>query len=326
MAINLMELKPTVLSRDLSGYITFLYGPAKVGKTYFGSKMPKPLLLAFEVGYHAIPNIYAQDVTSWVEMKQILRDLKRPEVQDKFKSIIVDTVDLAADACQKYICNQLGIENIGDGGWTNNGWAKYKKEFEDVFRGLTQLGYSVVFISHDKEKTVKPKNANEYQQIGSSMQSSALAIIENMADIICYAHMKPTEDGYKRVLTLRSNDESVRCGSRFRYMPNEIDFTYEALTKALNEAIDKEEAEGAIVTDEKIAVPVIKELDFNSIINSCKESINEILNINQSNSSKITKIVETYLGKGHKISECTEDQVELLDGIANELIALKKSL
>ena len=55
----------------------------------------------------------------------------------------------------KYICNQLGIENIGDGGWTNNGWAKYKKEFEETFRTLTQLGYAVVFLSHVKEKTIK---------------------------------------------------------------------------------------------------------------------------------------------------------------------------
>lgn len=289
--------------------------------------MPKPLLLAFEVGYHAIPGLYAQDITSWVEMKQVLRELKKPEVREKFQSIIVDTVDIAADSCQKYICNQLGIENIGDGGWTNNGWAKYKKEFEEVFRTLTQLGYSVVFISHDKEKTVKPKNGSEYQQISSSMQSSALAVIENMADIICYAHTVPTSDGdYKRVLTLRSNDESVRCGSRFRYMPNEIDFSYEALTSALNDAIDKEEANGAVVVEEKIAAPINKEYNFDALMESCKNSINEIINKNQSNSGKITKIVETYLGKGHKLSESTEDQAELIYGISEELITLKNSL
>ena len=53
MAINLLNLQPHKVSRDLSGYITFLYGPAKVGKTTFGSKMPGALLLAFERGYNA---------------------------------------------------------------------------------------------------------------------------------------------------------------------------------------------------------------------------------------------------------------------------------
>ena len=49
-----------------------------------------------------------------------------------------------------------------------------KKEFEDVVRTITQLGYAVFFISHDKEKTIKLQNQPEYQQIGSSMQSSAV--------------------------------------------------------------------------------------------------------------------------------------------------------
>lgn len=37
MAINLLSLEPHKVSRDLSGYITLVYGPAKVGKTTFGS-------------------------------------------------------------------------------------------------------------------------------------------------------------------------------------------------------------------------------------------------------------------------------------------------
>ena len=188
MAIDLLSIQPHKVSRDLSGYITFIYGPAKVGKTTFGSHMPGHLILAFERGYNALPGVMVMDVTSWGEMKQIVRELKKPEVKEVYKSIIIDTVDVAADSCQKYVCNQLGIDNIGDGGWSNNGWAKYKKEFEETFRTITQLGYAVLFISHSKEKTVKPENGEEYQQICSSMQSSARAVVENMSDIIGYAH------------------------------------------------------------------------------------------------------------------------------------------
>ena len=217
MAINLLEVKPHIVSKDLSGYITFIYGPAKTGKTTFGTKMPGHLILAFERGYNCLPGAMAQDIQTWGDMKQVLRELKKPQVREMFQSIIIDTVDIAADLCQKYMCNQLGIENIGDGGWATNGWAKYKKEFEDTFRALTQLGYAVVFISHDKEKTIKPQYGNEYQQIGSSMQSSAYSIIENMADIIGYAHPKVNSEGQSKVvLTLRSFDNSVRCGGRFK--------------------------------------------------------------------------------------------------------------
>lgn len=322
MAINLLELTPHKVSRDLSGYLTFVYGPAKCGKTTFGSKMPGALLLAFERGYNALPGVIAQDITTWGEMKQVMRELKKPEVKERFKSIIVDTADIAADLCQKYICSQLGIENIGDGGWTTNGWAKYKKEFEDVFRSLAQLGYAVVFISHDKEKTITPQNAKEYQQIGSSMQSSALAIIENMCDIIGYAHPKVTEAGARMVLTLRSPDNSVRCGCRFKYIEPEIDFTYEALTKALNEAIDKEanETNNQYVTTERQSAPILKEYDFDALMNEFKEIVGGLMERDSAtNMPKITQIIDKYLGKGKKISEATRDQAELVYLIVTEI-------
>ena len=323
MAINLLEIQPHKVSRDLSGYITFIYGPAKSGKTTFGVKMPGHLLLAFERGYNALPGVMAQDITSWGEMKQVLRELKKPEVKAQFKSIIVDTADIAADLCQKYVCSQLGIENIGDGGWTNNGWAKYKKEFEDVFRTLAQLGYAVVFISHDKEKTIAPQNGKEYQQIGSSMQSSALSIIENMSDIIGYAHPKVNEDGTSRmVLTLRSPDNSVRCGCRFKYIAPEIDFTYEALTKAMNEAIDKEanETNNQFVTDERQEAPIIKEYNHTELMAEFGKVVGDLMSKNEIlYGPQITSIVSKYLGKGKKISESTPEQAELVYLILQEV-------
>lgn len=294
----------------------------KIGKTTFGSKMPGALILAFERGYSAIPGVVAQDITTWAEIKQVVRELKKPEVKERFKSLIIDTADIAADCCQKYICNQLGIENIGDGGWTTNGWAKYKKEFEDVFRTLSQLGYAIVFLSHDKEKTIKPQNGNEYQQIGSSMQSSALAIIENMSDIIGYAHTAQLPDGSsKAVLTLRSSDNSVRCGCRFKYIASEIDFDYNALTKALNEAIDKEAAitNGAFVTDERQAPVTPVEYDYDALMKEFQELVSQIMSINQSNGIKITSTVDKYLGKNKKVTDATPEQAEFIYLINEEL-------
>jgi hypothetical protein len=322
MAINLLDLTPHSVSRDLSGYITFLYGPAKCGKTTFGSKMPGALLLAFERGYNALPGVIAQDITTWGEMKQVVRELKKPEVKERFKSLIVDTADIAADCCQKYICSQLGIDNIGDGGWAVNGWAKYKKEFEDTFRTLTQLGYAVVFISHDKEKTIKPQNANEYQQIGSSMQSSALSIIENMSDIIGYAHPKVTDQGSQMVLTLRSADNSVRCGCRFKYIQPEIPFTYDALTKALNEAIDKEASEtnNQYVTNERQAAPIVKEYNYEALMSEFQTLVGKLMEKNAAtNSAKLTHIIERYLGKGKKVSDASIEQAEFIYLINEEI-------
>ena len=151
MGIDLLSIKPHKVSRDLSGYITYIYGAPKTGKTTLATQMPDALLLAFEKGYNALPGVMAQDITTWGEMKQVYRELKKPEVKAQFKSIIVDTVDEAAEMCQKYICQQKGIESLGDLGY-GKGWGAFNTEFSEVFRGLTQLGYAVFFIGHDKFK------------------------------------------------------------------------------------------------------------------------------------------------------------------------------
>ena len=322
MAINLLAIQPHKVSRDLSGYITLLYGPAKVGKTTFGAQMPGELILATERGYNALPGVIVQDITSWSDIKQVVRELKKPEIQAVYKSLIVDTIDLAADMCQKYVCNQLGIENIGDGGWTNNGWDKYKREFEDVFRTLAQLGYAILFISHDKEITIKHENGIEYQQIRSSMQTSALKIVENMSDIIAYAHPVIREGQPKRILTLRSADNSIRCGCRFKYMVPEIDFSYDNLVKALNDAIDKEAAEtgGKFVTEERIAAIETPTYDYDALMNEFATIAGELMNKEPTYyQPRITQIVEKYLGKGKKVADTTRDQAEFLYLIVTEI-------
>ena len=324
MAINLLDIKPHKVSRDLSGYITFIYGPAKVGKTTLATQMPKALLLAFERGYNAIPGVMAQDVNTWGEMKQIYRELKKPEVQEVYKTIVVDTIDIAADLCQKYICNQLGIDNMGDGGWGTNSWSKYKKEFEEIFRGLTMMGYAVVFISHSKTGTDKDQTGKEYGYIKPTTQSSALQIIENMADIYCFARMYLGADGEeKRVLTLRPPAGSgISCGSRFKYITPEIPLNYDALTKAVEEAIDKEAKEhnNEFVTTERETAPVVMEYDFDELTAKFESIVGDLMRKDQAYyQPRITQIIEKYLGKGKKMSGVTRDQAELVYLIVSEI-------
>ncbi len=110
--INLMDLQPHKVSRDLSGYITYLYGVSKIGKTTFAAQMPGALILAFQRGYNALPGVYAQDITSWAETKMVTRELKKADAKERFHSIIIDTIDIAAAACEKYIIAQAGVDTL----------------------------------------------------------------------------------------------------------------------------------------------------------------------------------------------------------------------
>ena len=90
--IDLLKIQPHKISRDLSGYMVYVYGAAGTGKTTLCSEFPDVLLLAMEKGYNALGGILVQDITSWADLKQVLRELKKPEVKEKFKTIAIDTV------------------------------------------------------------------------------------------------------------------------------------------------------------------------------------------------------------------------------------------
>lgn len=314
MAINLLNIQPHKVSTDLSGYITFIYGAPKSGKTTLATQMPKALLLAFEKGYNALPGVMAQDVTSWGDMKQIFRELKKPEVKNTFNSIIVDTIDIASDMCQKYICDQNGITTLGQLGF-GKGWTFFKNEFSLVFRGLTQLGYAVVFIGHDKE--VLDDNGN--RTIRSALTSSVRTIITGMADIIGYAHQ--TKGQPQSVLTIRCGDDSIECGSRFKYIKPEFPMSYNNLVSAVREAIEKEAAENdnKFITDKKQEVKEAPSYDFNLLMKEFQGLVEAIMDESPDNAAKITSTVEHYLGKGKKASEITPYQAEFLYLINEDL-------
>lgn len=317
MAINLLALKPHKVSRDLSGYITYIYGPGGAGKTTFGAATPKPLLLAFEKGYNALPGVIAQDITTWGELKQVLRELKKPEVKEAFSTIIIDTVDIASQLCEKYLCSQLGIENIGDGGWATNGWAKVKREWEQTFRAVTMEGYALVFISHSKDKTFTRKDNTSYNQIVPSCSTAYNEIIKNMSDIMGYIEIENGE----RKLILRSADESVDCKCRFKMIEPEIDFSYQSLVDALNRAIDAEaNATGnQFITNERATTTTAVTYEYDLQKAEFNEIVGKIMTKNQANGPKITAIVDKYLGKGKKVSEATPEQAELIYLINVEL-------
>lgn len=318
--IDLTAIQPHKVSRDLSGYITYIYGPAKAGKTTFATKAPGHLLLAFENGYNAIPGAMAQPITSWGDVKAVIRELKKPEVKEKFKVIVVDTCDIAATLCDKYICQQNDVDSISQIPY-GGGWAKAKKEFEETWRTISQLGYSLIFISHSKDKTFKREDGSEYNQIIASCPSSYNDIIKNMSDLIGYIDM---HNGDRR-LVLRSLDNKVDVGCRFKEIAPVIPFGYDELVKALNEAIDAEAAatKNQFVTEERNVAPIAQEYDYDALMSKFQTIVGNLMQKDDAKyKPKIQSIVAKVLGRDKKVSDCTPDQAELISIIVDELSVL----
>lgn len=323
MALDLLAIEPNKVSTDLSGYITYIYGEGKTGKTTMASKMKNALLLAFEPGYKAIPGIRAQDITSWAQVKQVQRQLRDPKVKEAYKSIVVDTVDIAAALCEKYVCSQAGVERLNDVPY-GQGWTKVKKEFEETFRAIAQDGYALFFISHSKDKVFKAKDGTEYNQIVPSCPTTYNEIVKNMADIYAFAEKYLDENGENRVrLNLRSPDNRADTGCRFKYIVNTINFEYSDLVKALEDAIETEAQmtnNASLFTDEKVKAVEVVNYDYDALMAEFQSIVSVLMEKdNNFYTPRITQIVDKYLGKGKKVSEATRDQAEFIFLIIAEM-------
>ena len=324
--INLLDITPHEVSRDLKGYTVLLYGEPKSGKTTTASKFPNALLLAFETGYLAIPGVMAQPVNKWSEFKQILKQLNDENVRAKFDNIIIDTVDIAYDLCEKYICNANGISTIGDLPF-GKGYALAKKEFDEALRSIPQRNYGLIMISHSQDKTFKDSEGNEYQQIVPTLANQPRLVVDRMSDIILYAHPVELEDGRTTTIGFMRGTPRFVAGSRFKYTPDSIEFSYANLVNAIGDAIDRQAKDfgGQYVTDAPTTAHVTEpELDFDDLMNQFNTLVSKIQNatggaFGTTWAPRIVAITDKYLGKGKKVSEMSRDQVEQLVLIVDDL-------
>lgn len=326
MAIDLLAIQPNIVSRDLSGYVTYIFGEPKVGKTTMASQMKNALVLATEPGFKTIPGIRAQEILTWGQFKQVLSQLKKPEVKAAYKSIVVDTVDILIDLCEKSILDEHGVEKLTDIQW-GEGTKALKKEVESALRSIAQMGYALFMISHATIRPFTRLDGTTYDQIMPTVTTKLNTVICGMADIYGYAHKVSDADGNGNiVLTIRANDDSIHCGSRFKYIDSEVPFTYDALAKAVTDAIDREakETKGQFVTDEPIKYAEPESYDFQELMNEFNDLVASLKEktgkeFNSIWGAKIREVVARYLGKGRKVADCTEDQAEQLSMIISDL-------
>lgn len=115
--IDIFNIEPTKVSRDLKGKYILLYGEEKSGKTTFGSQMPRNLFLCFENGLNAISGAKGVYIFNWTDMFKILRQLRDPKAREMYDTVTIDTVTIAWNLCEKYICQRENVSSIRDVAW-----------------------------------------------------------------------------------------------------------------------------------------------------------------------------------------------------------------
>jgi hypothetical protein len=326
--MSLLDLEPHKVSRDLRGYSVLFYGEVKSGKTTNASKFPNALLLAFEKGYSALAGVYAKPMNNWTDFLKTLRELKEPEVQEKFETIVIDTADIAYEYVEQYICNVEGVDTIGAIPF-GQGFTKAGREFDSKLRQIVQMGYGLVLISHSQDKVFQNEDGTEYNKIVPTLSNKARLIVSRLCDIIGYSRQIETPNGLETYLFMRGTPR-FEAGSRFPYTSDRIPFSYENLVADIGQAIDKQaEADGGqFVTDERenLHKKYATDLDFDALMSEFETLTSWMVETNAPHfAPRITESVERHLGQGRKVADCSRAQVMLLDIIVTELEDLKES-
>lgn len=324
MAIDILNIQPSVISRDLRGKYVLLYGKPKSGKTTAACAFDKSLLIAFERGYNAIGGVRAADITKWSDFKTVIRQLEKPEARELYETVIIDTVSIAWDYCEQYVCAQSGVQKVSDIPW-GGGYTACKNEFEGALRKITMLGYGIVLIAHNATRIEKTADGNEVEIISPELPKRAAAICNGLVDIIGYIGGEYDEQGtFTRYLYTRETP-TLFAGSRFKYLAPKIKFGYQELVNAIGEAIDMaEKLDGAVVVDKAALVATEERLDFNKVRDEAQTLWQELVAADEANATAILKKIEIIMGHRMKLSEFTEDQVDLLALAVAEMRDMRK--
>lgn len=317
--LNLLDLQPTTISRDLSDKYILIYGKAKVGKTTFASKIPNNLLFCFEKGVNFLPGVYAVDVPKWSTFKALLKQLQKDEVKAKYHTITIDTVSLAWELCTQFICQQNDVNTLGDLAY-GRGYDLARKEFSNTLREITMLGYGVILIAHCKIQNESFGDESVIEKVSLQLPNAALQVVNPLVDIIGYIKQSWDENGNStRTLITRATPDIV-AGSRLKYLAPEIPFGYDELIKAINEAIDKEASiDHAGIVDKTQTQDIIIKRPFSETVAEARELWEKLVSADKNNVERILEKSNNLFGTPLRLSEIPESKQDLFEVLIEEM-------
>lgn len=334
--LDIFNAPKSVIANGLEGKVILIYGGNNLGKTYQATRFPKPFVIACELGLNGIDNVPYLPVTRWSEFKTVVNQFvgsTKEQAKEQYSTIIIDEVYASSIYCQDYVCSTYGdgALTMADGDSKHNLYQLYEKEYFRQINLLVSAGYTIVFIAHEqinsKTNFISPKG-----------DKRCISPIIDKCDYVVYLKSNGIDEEGRVIKSSAylAETKDFFARSRIEHTPTFIkEFTAENLTNAIQTGINlKKQIDNAIVTSfsEQQELNKINELDFDSLKKEFDTLITTIPGWDDQNGQteigikfqqywqpKITQIIEKYLGKGKKVSQCTSNQAEALDLIIVDL-------
>lgn len=253
----LKNLKPHNVVADVFNYKYVIAGRPKAGKTSliygitkekYDGDLSKLLLVAFEKGYNALDGIYAHDIEEWTDFQELVDELIENKDDIPFRILGFDTVDVMAKLATDYVIRTqsrrdgkryLAINDLAYG----KGYELLDREMSEQITKLDNAGFSLFFLTHDKDRQFETREGLKYDKTTLSLGGRVRDLVLNMADFIVFIELsKELVDGVaedKRYIYFRG-DSGLEAGTRFKHVPNRIEYSYKGFVDTVEDAILEE--------------------------------------------------------------------------------------
>lgn len=313
--MNLLDIKPNVVSTDLQEKHFLFYGAPGTRKTSVAALFPDAIIAATEVGYKLIPGVRAINIDSWATFRTFVRELKKSEVKQTFKTVVIDTTSKLATMCEEYICNTNSVSSIRDLPW-GQGWKLYQKEFSSTINLIAQLGYSIVFIDHAKIKTLEDGTISHAATL---MDNQCYPTINQLVDFTLYLQKEQRDDSSDpadvTVYAYSKLSSNMESKTRARHLAQRFEFNYENLTEEIKKAVMMiEQVDKVEVTNTYQNRYESERESFESLKQRCLEMATKLAS-NESIVPILQEKLNSALG-GTRLSEARPDQYDALLGLS----------
>lgn len=211
----------------LNGKSIMLLGNPKTGKSSVSNTIPGNIFADLEGGLQFLDCDRVRCAT-WDDLLKMRDELIN--TKHEFKNLTIDTVDLFHKACERYIVKKHGAKDINDGELSfGKGSNKVKEELNNFLIPLKQKGFSVVLITHAKEREMSTKTL-KWTYMGTTLGASVETTITALCDYIFYCYV--TDDG-KRVMRTKPS-KYLLAGDRSGRLPEIMDMNLNLIEKHLS--------------------------------------------------------------------------------------------
>lgn len=167
-----------------------IYGAPKVGKTKFAAGAPLPIFVTTEDGASSLSVDQFPVARTWQEFMGNLVDVS--DGKHEYRTLVVDTLNGAANLCAEYICKTQFKGDWGPNGFLSygRGWASASDEFKQILTPLEMArehGMMVILIGHTGVHSVKNPVEGDYDRYALGIDRKLWARIHPWADIIMRA-------------------------------------------------------------------------------------------------------------------------------------------